>query len=287
MITQADQAPFFSIVIANYNSGKYLEEAILSILNQTCKDYELIIVDGGSSDNSLNIIKKYESSITWWISEKDNGQSDAFNKGFAHAKGQFFTWLNSDDIYFEKALEIAKKAIQNHPNCEWATGNFVRFRNSDRLIISAPWGPNFLPRFLQGNGKYNPIYGPSTFWSSKAYQEIGPLNENLHYIMDNEYWARLLKSGRRQIRIRTFVWAFRMHTQSKTAEYDDHKLPPNVKNKIEAEYRYIRDTYGFYPCKLYKLLSYIWRFVDLSVFVHIYNYLFVRNRKKIPLLKVK
>ena len=98
--------PLLSIVIANYNYGRFLEEAIQSVLSQSCNDYELIIVDGGSTDNSVEIIKKYEDKIAWWVSEKDKGQSDAFNKGFAHAKGKYLTWLNADDILFQSIIPL-------------------------------------------------------------------------------------------------------------------------------------------------------------------------------------
>ena len=105
------EAPFFSIVIVNYNYGRFLEAAILSILNQSCVDYELIVVDGGSTDNSVDIIRKYKNSISWWCSEKDNGQSHAFNKGFAHANGRFLTWLNADDLLMPGTLAAAKKKL--------------------------------------------------------------------------------------------------------------------------------------------------------------------------------
>ena len=102
-------SPFFSIVMANYNSGHYIERAIQSVLSQSCKDFELIVVDGGSSDESVDIIKKYTDKLSWWVSEPDKGQSDAFNKGFSHATGRYYTWLNADDLLLPNVLEKVKE----------------------------------------------------------------------------------------------------------------------------------------------------------------------------------
>ena len=97
--------PLLSIVIANYNYGLFLEEAIRSVLVQKCPDVELLVVDGGSSDNSVEIIRRYSDDLAWWVSEKDRGQSNAFNKGFAHANGKYLTWLNADDVMPRGCLE--------------------------------------------------------------------------------------------------------------------------------------------------------------------------------------
>ena len=115
--------PFFSIVIANYNSGQYIEKAIQSVLAQSCKDYELIIVDGGSSDNSVDVIKKYEEHLAWWVSESDKGQSDAFNKGFSHAKGEYYTWLNADDLLLPGVLQRVKLFIEKNKFTPWVAIN--------------------------------------------------------------------------------------------------------------------------------------------------------------------
>ena len=110
--------PILSIVIANYNYGRFLEDAIQSVVAQGMGDWiELIICDGGSTDNSVEVIKKYSDKIAWWVSEKDGGQSAAFNKGFAHAHGRFLTWLNADDVMMPGTIDAFVKAVDEHPGC--------------------------------------------------------------------------------------------------------------------------------------------------------------------------
>ena len=118
--------PLLSIVIANYNYGRFLETAIKSVVEQDGFDKcELIIVDGGSTDNSVEIIKKYEDKITWWVSEKDKGQSDAFNKGFAHANGKLGCWVNADDLLLPGTIKSVIGYISTHNECEWISGGMV------------------------------------------------------------------------------------------------------------------------------------------------------------------
>ena len=107
--------PKISIITPSYNQGQYLEETILSVINQNYPNLEYIIIDGGSTDNSVEIIKKYEKNISYWVSEKDHGQSNAINKGLAIATGDIVAWLNSDDQYCEKSLDIISNTFKQHP----------------------------------------------------------------------------------------------------------------------------------------------------------------------------
>src|SRR5690242_10507015 len=108
--------PKFSVVIPSYNQGQFLEETILSVINQGYPNLELFVVDGGSKDNSVDVIKKYESHITWWVSEKDKGQSDAINKGFSRVTGDIATWLCSDDLFTEGALKRVAELFSTLPD---------------------------------------------------------------------------------------------------------------------------------------------------------------------------
>ena len=150
--------PLVSIVIANYNYGRFLEEAIQSVIAQNMGDkVELIICDAASTDNSVEIIKKYANGlpknisytdwinssnqnsqtpplITWWCSEKDGGQSAAFNKGFSHARGRFLTWLNADDVMLPGTIEKLKVAAERQPECEWFVGGVLWLDPGMRVI---------------------------------------------------------------------------------------------------------------------------------------------------------
>lgn len=120
--------PLFTVVIANYNHGKYLNSALDSLVNQDYQNFELFVIDAKSTDNSLEIIKKFEDRIDWWISEPDSGQSDAFNKGFKKANGQFLFWLNADDVLLPNSLSIAFDYIGKYPDFSWFAANTVFFR---------------------------------------------------------------------------------------------------------------------------------------------------------------
>src|SRR4051812_43486746 len=117
-----NQGHKFSIIIPTLNQGEYIEECILSVLNQSYKNHEIIIIDGGSTDATLSVIKKYETKIKYWVSEKDQGQSEAINKGMDQATGNIVTWLNSDDFYEKRALEIICNVFSNYPAADIVHG---------------------------------------------------------------------------------------------------------------------------------------------------------------------
>lgn len=205
---------FFSIVMVNYNSGEFLEEAIQSVLIQSYNNYELIIVDGGSHDNSLDIIKKYSNRLAWWVSEPDKGQSDAFNKGFSHASGEYFVWLNADDLMLPKTLEIIKSYIGNYPNYKWFAPNTIYIDKESRIWMAyktPPYG-----KFVLRHGNIE-IGSPSTFFHRSLYEECGPFVEGYHNLMDIDLWLKFINAGFVLKRVSEFGWAFRFHEASKTS----------------------------------------------------------------------
>ena len=267
--------PFLSIVIANYNYGNMLSTAIESIITQDCQDYELIIVDGGSKDNSVDVIKKYEKYISYWVSEPDRGQSHAFNEGFRRAQGEFITWLNADDILLPGTIAAVKQTLKKNPTADFATGNVLFFRDDTHEIINAPWGPHYLPTWLQGPGRICVVFGPTTFWRRKVYEKLGPIDESLHYTMDTDYWWRMTMAGHLQVRVNHYCWGFRMHPDSKTAEYDEHQKNEEYRLSVRKEHDYIRAKTGYRPLTFWKYIGYIFRILDGSHFKAIIN------RKKI------
>lgn len=269
------QKPFISFVIANYNYGSMIGDAIESILNQSNKDFEIIVVDGDSTDNSVEVIQSYSDKLSWWISEKDSGQSNAFNKGFAKANGVFITWLNADDILLPGTVEAVKTKLLKNTDADWATGNFLRFSVPNLKITEAAWGPHYLPQFLQGPGRVNAIFGPTTFWRKSVYDKVGDIDENLHYMMDVDYWARLAMKGYKQVRVNHYCWGFRMHENSKTAEFSEHEVSKDTAKKMDAERKYIYNKTGFNPSIFSKYLAWFFRLVDGSHFKAMWNKFFL------------
>lgn len=257
-------SPFFSIVIANLNHGSFLEEAICSVINQSCKDFELLIIDGGSQDESLEIIKTYEKYINWWCSEKDNGQSNAFNKGLKHSKGKYYTWLNADDLLLPDTLLRFKEKLNRNPECRWMTGNFIRF-NHNYHITEVNWGPHVLPKFLQTPKAPIVVYGPSSIISRQLLVETGGFNESLTYCMDTELWIRFMNKGVSQIRLNHFCWGFRMHSGSKTAEFKGHLLKEKVRVSLNSEEKFIFQKYNYNQSEIIRVFHLIFRLLDGSL----------------------
>lgn len=258
--------PLLSIVIANYNFGRFLNEAIQSVLCQ-CEDneVELIVVDGGSTDNSVPIIKSYADRLAWWCSEKDNGQSHAFNKGFSHAKGRYLTWLNADDVMPKGALSIILSQLKKYPECEWFTGNHIRFLESDKTIIQVERGPHIYPKFLQFKNSPLVVFGPTTFFARTAYERVGKIDESLHLAMDSDLWVRFQAEGIKQRRINCYCWAFRMHEASKTAEFDGHRCADdNPRSKLVAEHMVTKTKVGYHTSRLLWYLILCLRLLDGS-----------------------
>ena len=297
--------PLLSIVVANYNYGSYLEEAVKSVANQTDVDkVELIICDAASTDNSVDIIKKYANGlppntsyskwissaspslhhsvtrplITWWCSEKDGGQSAAFNKGFSHARGKWLTWLNADDLLLPGTIAAFSALVSRHRGAKWVTGNKLAFDSSTRRIIDVNWGPHIQPPLLKGRKAFREVYGPTTFWRRALYYEIGPIDEHLHFAMDSEYWARLTMAGIRQTRLNHICWGFRIHPLSKT----EGEQSQEVKDRRQREMAYwIEKTQYIFPQRLsnpYYLLWIMWRIVDGSWIARIFFKYFLINR---------
>jgi len=270
--------PFFSIVIVNYNHGKYIETAIASVVEQSCQDFELIVVDGASTDNSVEIVKKYENRIAWWCSEKDHGQSHAFNKGFAQARGRFFSWLNADDMLMPRTLERARAKLQKNPEIRWMTGNFFRFLN-DGTVYQCKWGPHYLPGFLQGIRAPVVVFGPTSFFDSDLFREVGGMDEMLHYQMDTDLWIRFMAKGERQIRLNHYCWGFRMHEESKTSQFGNHVHNTEKKFVTSRERIRIRSKNRYEPSKALYYLALCCRILDGSLFIYLWKQFYWRGRR--------
>jgi glycosyltransferase involved in cell wall biosynthesis len=206
--------PKISIITPSFNQGQYIEDTILSVIQQQYPNIEYVIIDGGSTDNTLDIIKKYEKHITYWISEPDKGQSDAINKGLKYATGDIINWLNSDDYYMPGALRHVASKFSNE-NISAYCGRSRVFSNANEYISQ---GTDVYTGNLAKTIGWARIDQPETFFHKKVWDAIIKVNEHFHYVMDKELWIRyLLHFGLDGIAKddKTLV-NFRIHDQSKT-----------------------------------------------------------------------
>lgn len=179
--------PLVSIITPSFNQAAFLERTILSVLNQEYPNLEYWIIDGGSTDGSVDIIKKYENVITGWISEKDRGQADAINKGFSRANGEIIAWMNSDDVYRPGAINAAVQALQENPDCGLVFSDVDSIDSEDKVfnrMIYGDWGLSDLMTF-------NIIGQPAVFMRHKTLNEAGTLDLGFHYLLDHHLWLRM------------------------------------------------------------------------------------------------
>ncbi len=210
-----------SIVTPSFNQAAYLEETILSVLGQDYPHLEYWIIDGGSTDGSREIIQKYGSRLAGWVSEKDLGQTDAINKGFARANGQVLAWLNSDDTYQPGAVSEAVALLDEHPTWGMVYGDTRFINGKGESIGRFPASQTDYEKLRQG---YVHIPQQAAFFRAELWKKVGPLDPSFYFAMDYDLWVRLSQEAplvyvRRE-------WAnFRLHGSGKTIAADDRCWP--------------------------------------------------------------
>jgi glycosyltransferase involved in cell wall biosynthesis len=245
--------PSVSVVTPSFNQARFLEDTIRSVLAQDYPRLEYIIVDGGSTDGSLEIIKKYATELAWWVSEKDQGQTDAINKGFARAHGDVLAWLNSDDTYRPGAAAAAVKYLHAHPESGLVYANADYIDEDGRVIGRFPAAQTDYRRLRRG---YVHIPQQSMFFRAGLWRALGPLDPTFYFAMDYDLWTRIAAESEIKY-VPDQTWAnFRIHASGKTIAADDRCWP----EMLRVHYR---DGGGFFApivAKYYlrKIIAPLW-----------------------------
>jgi glycosyltransferase involved in cell wall biosynthesis len=239
--------PKISIVTPSYNQGEFLEDTILSVLDQGYPNLEYLLLDGGSTDNSVEIIRKYETHITSWRSHADDGQAAALREGFENATGEILNWLNSDDLLATGALQaVAELYIECGPDVVVAGGCRV-FGDSQESVVH--W-PSFQSEFntpepmpvsemLDMTMHWFPgefFYQPEVFFPASAYRSVGGIDPTIFYTMDYDLWIRLALAGLRVVVTNRTLAEYREHPGQKTAD-----LASLHRQMVDTANRYLDD----------------------------------------------
>lgn len=205
--------PKISIVTPSYNQGQFLERTILSVLNQNYPNLEYIIIDGGSEDESAEIIKKYKKYLSYWVREPDKGQADAIRKGFEKSTGDILAYLNSDDTYLPESLVKVAKVFRKNSNADLVFGNINFIDKADCLIGELRFTKfDFLDLIYEGGN----LHQTGSFWSRKIYKKAGGINPDYRFCMDYDFFCRAAKKGT-VIFTRDYLANFRFHEKAKSS----------------------------------------------------------------------
>lgn len=210
--------PKISIITPSYGQAEFIEETIRSVILQNYPNIEYIVIDGGSQDGTLDILRKYTDFINYWVSEKDEGQSHAIIKGFSAASGSIYNWINSDDILHDKGLYQIAKAFLENPEVDFVHGRNGIINIGSTLIDYMPHPKDNLQlRYL-----YEMPYGQQAcFFSASLYKEVGGINKELRFSMDYELYVKMHLLNAKSVQIDQLIGSVRIHPKTKTYNLEE------------------------------------------------------------------
>ncbi len=202
--------PFLSIITPSFQQAKFLEQTIKSVITQPFDNFEYIMVDGGSDDGSVEIIKKYERHLAWWVSEKDEGQGDAINKGLDRAKGEVVGWINSDDFYLPDTFKKVADVFQQEPGLGLLYGDVLAVDEKSQVFNLMRSGVYGLLDLM----KFKIINQPAVFFRRRLIEEAGNLDPSYRYLLDHHLWLRIANIAKIR-HLPEFLAAGRYHSEAK------------------------------------------------------------------------
>ena len=236
--------PKITVVTPSYNQAQFLETTLKSVLEQDYACLEYIVIDGGSTDNSQEVIERYATKLHYWCSERDEGQSDAIAKGFELGSGDVLGWINSDDAFFPNALAMVGQYFSQHPEVSLVTAG-TAYTNQAGMVTSCYERPRPLRWLAQRGITY---FGQQAmFFRRSAYMEVGGIRRDFHYLMDTELLFRILASGAECGSFRGLCGFFRWHDQMKSIRRYGRKA--DERKIMEAEYGFGRPHWLLTPCR--------------------------------------
>ncbi|MBV9999027.1 MAG: glycosyltransferase [Verrucomicrobia bacterium] len=204
-------SPSFSVVTPSYNQGRYIRATVESVLGQNIPGLEYLVIDGGSTDETLEVLRSYGDRL-WFCSERDHGTADAINKGFARARGDLLGWLNSDDVYYPGTLSRVIALFEAHPEVDVIYGRAHHVDAGGRAIDEYPTEAWSFERLLE----HCIISQPAAFFRRRTVEKFGPLAEAHKYCVDYELWIRWAQRGAKFLYVPEFFAATRLHEAAKT-----------------------------------------------------------------------
>ena len=207
-----------TIVTPSFNQARFLDETLRSVLAQRDEIHEYFVIDGGSTDGSADVIRRYEDGIDYWVSEKDAGQADAIHKGFSRATGDVLYWLNSDDVLLPGAIARVRRAFDENPNWDALTAWHVRM-DADSRILTMHRIPAENPRLARWGMHH--VNQQTCYFKRALYERVGPIDEKLHCVLDTELWSRMFDVNSTWGHIPQYLGAFRQHAAAKGSSWND------------------------------------------------------------------